>query len=131
MRIRHYPKTWKNTKEVMLRKPIKLDYTTIKSYRVISLLNGLGKVCEKKVADLVAEWCKINHVVHEGQMGSRRKRSEINPLTRVISKVQEAWAVKRLIHLLLVDVKRVFDHISRNYILRTMKDIDMDGNLMR
>lgn len=49
-------------------KPNKLNYTTVKFYRVRSLLNYLGKVYEKVAAETLAEWCEINKVLHEGQM---------------------------------------------------------------
>lgn len=63
--------SWKRTKVVMLRKPNKMDHTTIKSYHVISLLNNLGKVCETVVADMLSEWFEVNHLLYEDQMGSR------------------------------------------------------------
>lgn len=49
----------------------KLDYTTIRSYCIIGLLNCLSNVCETVVADKLSEWCKVNHVFHEGQIGVR------------------------------------------------------------
>lgn len=74
----------------MLRKLNKLNYTTVKSYCVIGLLNFLGKVCEKEIADMLSEWCKVNHILHKGQMSSRHKRSAIDAIFRVVSRVQEA-----------------------------------------
>lgn len=56
----------------MLRRLNRLDYTRVKSYRIICFLNFLRKVCEKVVADVLAEWCEINHVLYECQMRSRR-----------------------------------------------------------
>lgn len=73
IRIGHRPKAWKRVKRVMLQKPNKLDYTTVKLYRVISFFICLWKVCEKVVAVLLAEWWEINHVLHNGQMRSRRQ----------------------------------------------------------
>jgi hypothetical protein len=42
-----HPKTWKVAEGITIPKPGKDDYTKAKSYRVISLLNCLGKVVEK------------------------------------------------------------------------------------
>lgn len=60
-----------------------------KLYWVICLLNGLRKVCDKVVENLVTEWCEINNVFYKGQMSSRRKRSAINAMARIISRVKE------------------------------------------
>jgi hypothetical protein len=44
-----HPNHWKVAKGVVLRKPGKPDYTKVKAYRVIALLNCIGKVAEKVV----------------------------------------------------------------------------------
>ena len=49
------PQAWKTAKGVLLRKPGKSDYTLVKAYRVISLLNCLGKVVEKVAAEAIAD----------------------------------------------------------------------------
>lgn len=48
----------------MLNKPNKLDHTNLKAYWVISLLNHLGKICERGVTDMLTEWCEVNHVLY-------------------------------------------------------------------
>ena len=45
--IRRHPRQWREAIGVVLKKPNKLDDTIPKAYRVISLLNYLGKVAEK------------------------------------------------------------------------------------
>lgn len=90
IRIGYHPRAWKTAKAVKLRKPNKLDYTMVKLYYIISLLNCLRKMCEKVVADILSEWCEINYVLYEGQMGFRRQRSTIDTMARVISRMQEA-----------------------------------------
>jgi Reverse transcriptase (RNA-dependent DNA polymerase) len=65
---------WKLAKEILLRKP-KPEATNIKSYRVISLLECLGKVVEKVMATKIADWAET--VLNNRQMGGRRQRSAI------------------------------------------------------
>jgi hypothetical protein len=57
---------WKTTKGVLLRKPGKPDYAQVKAWRVISLLSCLGKVIEKLVAGLIADWCEVQGALHPG-----------------------------------------------------------------
>lgn len=115
----------------MLWKPNKLDYTNLKTYPVISLLNLLGKLSEKVVANRLAEWCKVNHIFHRSQIGSRRQRSTIDVAARVVSIIQKSWTKGKMTSMLLIDVKDAFNHVSRNYLLRTMERMNADGNLMR
>ena len=46
----YHPKCWRRATGVILKKPSKPDYSAPKAYRVISLLNCLGKVSERILA---------------------------------------------------------------------------------
>lgn len=81
---------WKRANRVTLCRLNKLGYMNVKEYWVISLLNFLGQVCKKVVTDMLTEWCKVNHVIHGGQIGSRRQRRAIDVVARVGSTVQKA-----------------------------------------
>jgi hypothetical protein len=45
----------------------------VKSYRVISLLNCLEKVAEKVAIIAIANFYKINKLLHKGQFGCRKQ----------------------------------------------------------
>lgn len=68
-------------------KPNKLNYTVFKAYGIISFQNCEGNVCEKVVANILSKWCEVNHVLHDCPIGSRRQRSTIDVIARVIDKV--------------------------------------------
>ena len=85
------PPVWKVAKGILLRKPNKPGYTAVKAYRVISLLNCLGKVVEKIAADAVARHCETTGVLHQGQMGSRKQQSAIDAVACLIQNTHEAW----------------------------------------
>src|SRR5690606_13323660 len=46
----YHPLCWRETKGAILAKPNKPDYQAPKAYRIIALLNCLGKIAEKLVA---------------------------------------------------------------------------------
>jgi uncharacterized protein involved in tolerance to divalent cations len=54
-RLGIHPRVWKEARGVVIPKPNKLDYGVAKAYRVIMLLNCLGKVVEKVAANVIAE----------------------------------------------------------------------------
>lgn len=70
IRLVYHPKEWKKDRGILLEKGGKRDLGLIRSYRVISLLNCLGKVVEKVVAEQLAQYCEIHHKLHPGQMGA-------------------------------------------------------------
>jgi len=53
-RLGVHPRAWKEAKGVVLPKPDKPDYGVAKAYRVITLLNCLGKVVKKVAANAIA-----------------------------------------------------------------------------
>ena len=72
VRLGYQPKRWKRARGVLLEKVGKRDWSLVKSHRVISLLNCLGKVVEKVVAGLLSEYCETFSKLHPGQMGARK-----------------------------------------------------------
>lgn len=62
----------------MIRKSNKVDYMIEKSYPIISLLNCLGKECEKLVAEMLTNWCEVHHILYERQTVSQRQQSVID-----------------------------------------------------
>jgi hypothetical protein len=67
-----HPQVWKTARGILLCKPDKPDYTQIKAYQMISLLNCLEKVVEKVVADIIAAYCKTAEVLHTDQIEYQR-----------------------------------------------------------
>lgn len=55
IRLGYYPKEWKRARGMLLQKGEKRDFGLVRSYRVISLLNCLGKVVERVVAEQLAQ----------------------------------------------------------------------------
>lgn len=72
----------------------------------------------------------MNGVLHQGKMGGRKQRSSIDAVARVINRVEQAWDRGNVAALLLMDVKGASDHVNRDCLLRRMKDIEVDGNLI-
>lgn len=64
-------------------------------------------------------------------MGSRKQRSCVDAVARVMNRVEETWNQGKIAGLLLMDVKGAFDHVSRNQLLRSMRDMKIDGNLIK
>ena len=112
-RLGYQPKRWKRARGVLLEKVGKRDWSLVKSHRVISLLNCLGKVVEKVVAGLLSEYCETFSKLHPGQMGARKQRCAIDAVASRVCKVQESWAEKKLAAALFMDVKGAFDHVSK------------------
>lgn len=76
IRLSHHPQAWQSAKGIVLRKADELDYSIPKVYRIISLLNCLGKVFERVAADLLSQ--TMDPKLHAGQFGCRKNRSVVD-----------------------------------------------------
>lgn len=105
-----------------MKKGGKRDLSLVKSYRVISLLNCLGKVVEKVIAGLLSKHCEVFSKFHQGQMGARKHRRAIDAVASLVHKAQEWWAEKKLAAALFIDVTGAVDHVSRTRLVERMID---------
>ena len=72
----------------ILKKDKKLNYTAPKAYRVISLLNCLGKVSEYILAQRLGYLAETTPLLHHSQIGGRLKKSAINAALLLTNEVE-------------------------------------------
>jgi hypothetical protein len=131
IRTGYQPCTWKAAKGILLRKQGKPTYSVAKAYRVISLLNCLGKVVERAVAAWIASYCETNDIFHRGQFGCRRGRGTSDAVAQLVAKVENAWSQKRVALALLLDVKGAFDRVNKQKLIWRMIQVGIAGNVVR
>jgi hypothetical protein len=85
----YYPKCFKETTGVILKKPQSVkspykNYALPKAYRVILLFNYLAKIMEKIIARRLAVMAEFKTLLHMHQIGGRRQKSAINAVIVLI-----------------------------------------------
>ena len=131
IRLGYHPKEWKRARGILLEKGGKRDLTLVKSYRVISLLNCMGKVLEKVIAEQLSQLSENFLKLHPGQMGARKERCAIDAVASLVYEVQQRWSKKELAAALFMDVKGAFDHVSKTQLVARMLELEIDGDLIR
>jgi len=66
--IGYFPKAFRTSTTVVLRKPAKPDYMKSKAYRPIALENTLGKVLESVIATVVSYLTEAYELLPKGIM---------------------------------------------------------------
>ena len=74
----YHPVCWKQATGIILKKPGKPDYSAPKAYRVIALLNCLGKVVERLLAKRLGALAEVTSLLHSSQIGGRVQKSAID-----------------------------------------------------
>jgi hypothetical protein len=129
VRLGYHPKVWKTAKGVVIRKINKPDYSQPKAYRVISLLNCLGKVVEKVITELIST--TIEAKLHTGQLGCRKRRSVVDTAACLTNRVYKAWAKGKISGALLMDVKGAFDHVSKTQLTKRLQELEADPQIIK
>ena len=114
-----------------MKKPKKPDYSIPKSYRVISLLNCLGKVVEKIVATALSNLCEENELLHKGQFGYRKQRNAIDVVAKLILITKNAWNSKQQLGALFMDVKGAFDCVIKQQLIQRLVELKIPGFLVK
>lgn len=96
----------------MIKKSNKRDQTLVESYKVIDLLNCLGKVVEKLVIQKILQFCETKKKLYNRQIGRKKYYSSINMVAFVINKVYITWKAKHIADTLFIDGKGTFYHVS-------------------
>ena len=131
IRLGFHPERWKTARGITIPKPGKDDYSQAKSYRVISLLDCLGKVMEKVAAYLLSNQCERTGALHQGQYGSRSQRSAVDAVGLAIARTQQAWSQKKMVGALLMDVSAAFPSAARDCLVRRMRELGLDEGLIQ
>ena len=117
----YHPTCWKQATGAILKKNSKPDYSIPKAYRVIALLNCLGKVNERILARRLGTLAEVTHLLHASQIGGRQTKSAIDAALLLVDKVQDQKQLGRITSTLFLDVKGAFDHVSQNQLLGVLQ----------
>jgi len=116
---------------VVIPKPGKPDYSKVRAYRVISLLDVVSKLVERTAAHLIADHLERKRGLHDGQFGSRKRRSCVDAVAVLMNRTQLAWEEKRVVGGLFMDVKSAFNNVSRAYLGKWMEALGVESDLIR
>src|SRR5271156_5828740 len=130
-RLGYQPNRWKIARGILLRKPNKPNYILAKHYRIISLLNCLGKVAEKVAAEVLSKQCERLELLHNGQFGSRKSRSAIDAVAKLVATVECAWKHKKIAGALFLDVKGAYPNVVRQQLVKRLLELGIPGDIIR
>ena len=119
----YHPQCWRKAVGIIIQKPKKDDYSNPESYRVIALLNCLGKVLEKIMAARLNYLANLGGLLHETQLGGRKQRSAIDTALLLQHYIQQERNKRKgnVTSVLFLDIKGAFDHVSKPKLLATMQ----------
>lgn len=134
LKLGFHPKCWRRAIGVILSKSNR-KASNPKFYRVISLLNCLGKISEKIIANRLSfliskHMNEKNSLLYHDQLEGRKQFSAIDAVMSLIHDIQIAKNEKLTTSVLFMDIKRAFDHVSSNKFIKICMDLKLSLNLI-
>ncbi len=122
----YQPKIWREAWVVILPKANKEDYSLPKSYRLVSLLNCLGKTLKKNFTTKLRYLVNITSLFQDSQLGGRKQQSAIDIVLLLLNNIQfknnRKKVKQRIAIILFLDVKGAFDYVFTNYLCLFVKN---------
>ena len=106
------PEEWQRSKVVFIPKPNK-DHKLAKGWRPINLINCIGKLAEKIVADNLQEV----GLLHKGQYGGVKGRSTLEAMMRALTRAQRAMGRSGQALWVMEDVRGGFNNVLGQEVL--------------
>src|ERR1700741_5515566 len=101
------------------------------AYKIITLLNYLGKILEKIMATCLAYLAETQDILHPEQVRGRKKHSAVDAALSLLHDIEMGKSNGAVTFALMLDVKGAFDNVSRERLLKTMHDLGLPKQYLR
>lgn len=120
--LKVYPERWKTSTTIILKKPGKSNYTVLKAYRLIALMDTMSKVLSSCVADTIM--CKTEELelLPRNHFGGRPGRTTTDALHLMVSFIKDNWRKGNVVSALFLDVKAAFPSVTVPRLLYDLRE---------
>ena len=107
------------------------DKNKFTNYRPISLLPLFSKVLEKILYKYVATYLDRYNILQNLQFGFRKKHSTYMPVALMVDEITKALEKNEKVLGLYLDLKKAFDTVNIEILLKKLNSIGFRGNLLK
>ena len=108
----YWPNYFKYLSTIIIPKPNKTSYDQPKAFRPIVLLNTLGKLIEKVIAERLQFTVASNNFIHPSQLGSLKFKSIIDASVALTHIVWSGWVKGKTTSTLAFDISQFFPSLN-------------------
>jgi hypothetical protein len=119
----YHSRCFRETHTIALKKSRKKNYTDVKTYKSIALLNTLDKVLKSVIARRISDLTKTHDLLFVSQMNERKNRSCETILKLLTKQIHTIWNMNKdkIATFLSMNVVEAYDHVSRERLLHNLK----------
>jgi len=113
----HWPKYFKISTTVIIPKPSKPSYNNPKAFRPIVLLNTLGKLIEKVIAERIQFTVAFNDSIHPSQLGGLKFKSTSDAGVTLTHIIHSGWSKEKTTSTLAFDISQFFPSLNHQLLV--------------
>jgi len=110
--VGYWPSHFKRSTMVIIPKPNKKSYNSLKAFRLIVLLNTVGKLIEKVVREYLQFNMASNDFIHPSQLSSFKFKSTIDVGVALTHIIQTGWVKNLFISTLAFNIAQFFPSLN-------------------
>ena len=122
----HWPDYFKISTTIVIPKPNKQSYDNPKSFRPIILLNTLGKLIEKAIAERIQFTVASNDFIHPSQLGGLKFKSMSDAGIALTHIVRSRWVKGKSTSTLAFDISQFFPSLNHRLLVLILEKAGLD-----
>jgi len=126
----HWPNYFKTSSTVIIPKPNKTSYDSLKAFHPIVLLNTLGKLVEKVTAERIQFIVASNNFIHPSQLGGLKFKSTSNTGIALTHIIHSGWSKGRTTSTLAFDISQFFPSLNHHLLVLILEKAGLGPKVM-
>ncbi len=126
----HHLVCWRERVKTILKKSNKSNYTTSKTYKIITLLNSLEKIFEKIIASRLSFFEQTSDLLYSSQMKERKELSAVNAVMNLTHDIELSLKKRKSTTCVFLDIKDAYDYVSTKQLLNVMKKLHLSSQIL-
>ena len=128
--LEHWPSYFKCSSTVVIPKPNKLVYDQPKSFCPIVLLNTLGKLIKKVVAERLQFLIAKNDFIYLSQLGGLKFKSTTNAGVVLTHVIRSGWVKNKTTSTLAFDIAQFFPSLNYHLLTFILEKADLNSKVI-
>ena len=124
--LEFWPEYFKVSTTVIIPKPNKPSYDNPKAFRPIVLLNTLGKLIEKAIAERIQFIVTSNNFLHPSQLGGLKFKSTSDAGIALTHIIRLGWSKGRTMSTLTSNISQFFPSLNHHLLVLILEKTGLD-----
>ena len=105
---------------VVLRKPEKPNYSILKAYKPITLLNTLAKLLSAVIVEQLMFYAEKHSLLPLNHFEGRAKRTASDAVHLLVHRIENEWRKGKVVSVLFLDIKGAFPNTVNEQLIHNL-----------